>query len=301
MSFYPWSRVFIREVPKSGHLFVENLPGAGVVLGIVDILTRWREKTQWPAFGPPLPLAQKMYYPIAKAHNETNVTTLRAAEKCLDRFWADVDQTYKEEKGCSLHDCFQQVCNQQRTLRRTAPWKSTAPRIAPQSVLREIGQRISSLGLQEEKPTRFISESPRTKQKTTGIPDAARSRKPNEMTPSLETGTESEEKVQHKIKVSARAMVVFDTMIHTRRHEVQKGELEWKEILHALTSAGFAAEKLYGSAWQFTPDREKVGNYGNISLHEPHPDPKVPFHMARAMGKRFSRKFDWSGETFTAN
>ncbi|KAI1867582.1 hypothetical protein JX265_007384 [Neoarthrinium moseri] len=64
-----------------------------------------------------------------------------------------------------------------------------------------------------------------------------------------------------------------------------------------MTSIGFRAEKLYGSVWQFAPT-EKLQLYQALQVHEPHPNPKIPHWVARAIGRRMSRRWGWSLDTF---
>ena len=78
-----------------------------------------------------------------------------------------------------------------------------------------------------------------------------------------------------------------------------------------MTHVGFAAEKQYGSAWQFRPvtsDREedraakktaeRLGITQPIIFHEPHPDKKLGFRMARQVGRRLTRAYGWNCTTF---
>ena len=66
-----------------------------------------------------------------------------------------------------------------------------------------------------------------------------------------------------------------------------------------MASVGFEIEKLHGSAWQFTPTRLDVE--ASIQFHEPHPEGKIPFVVARRHGRRLYRTYGWTGETFVRN
>ena len=69
------------------------------------------------------------------------------------------------------------------------------------------------------------------------------------------------------------------------------------DFVYAMTSTGiFSAEKLYGSAWQF--QRLDGEGQSSIMFHEPHPLAKIPFTIARRMGRRLGRAFGWDGATF---
>ncbi|KEF56708.1 uncharacterized protein A1O9_06897 [Exophiala aquamarina CBS 119918] len=63
-----------------------------------------------------------------------------------------------------------------------------------------------------------------------------------------------------------------------------------------MASIGFAAEKLYGSVWHFTPLRLDVER--SIQFHEPHPSGKIPFTTARRHGSGLNRAYGWHGGIF---
>lgn len=89
------------------------------------------------------------------------------------------------------------------------------------------------------------------------------------------------EDTQPTFVVDARALRVFRTLFHDPSVTSTPGEIPWNDFLHALTSTGFAAEKLYGSVWQLSPTMLDVER--SIQFHEPHPRGKIPFHVASIM------------------
>lgn len=96
--------------------------------------------------------------------------------------------------------------------------------------------------------------------------------------------------------VDKRALKVFDTLFFVPKAHAQSGELEWKDLLHAMTSIGFSAAKIYGSVWMFEPNAE-LKDKGPIQFHEPHPG-KLRYSRARAFGRRLAKRYGWSGATF---
>jgi hypothetical protein len=72
--------------------------------------------------------------------------------------------------------------------------------------------------------------------------------------------------------------------------------IRWTEIRNALTKLGFAAEKLHGSAWQFTPTAIDLPR--GIQFHEPHPNSEVLLVLARRYGARSMRAYGWDGTMF---
>lgn len=106
----------------------------------------------------------------------------------------------------------------------------------------------------------------------------------------------NEHNAQSKSTVDGRAFKVFRTLFHNPRVTSTPGEVPWADFLHAMASMGFAAEKLYGSVWQFQPTRLDVER--SIQFHEPHPCSKIPFMTARQFGRRLSRAYGWDGGMF---
>lgn len=60
---------------------------------------------------------------------------------------------------------------------------------------------------------------------------------------------------------------------------------------------GFSAKQLYGSVWRFAPTGDSV-IYCSVQLHEPDPNDKITYLVVMHFGRRLSRSFDWSYETF---
>ena len=96
--------------------------------------------------------------------------------------------------------------------------------------------------------------------------------------------------------VDSRALKVFRTLFFHSAVTSTPGEVSWNDFLHAMTSVGFSAEKLYGSVWHFQPSKLDVER--SIQFHEPHPVSKIPFTVARRIGRRLSRAYGWFGAMF---
>jgi hypothetical protein len=99
------------------------------------------------------------------------------------------------------------------------------------------------------------------------------------------------------LAVDKRAFKVYSTLFHSPDSPNQPGEIAWPDFLHAMVEAGFGAMKLQGSAWHFTPERSDVDR--SIQFHEPHPGNKLPFTWARRYGRRLTRAYGWTRESFT--
>jgi hypothetical protein len=183
-----------------------------------------------------------------------------------------------------------------RTLQRTSEWiePTPSPSVPAVSMDSALADNFSILDIQErmEKTlgpdtmvpikTRLKTRGPATTKETeiTSISG------PSELPP------------PQIIPVSKRACKVFSILFHNPTFETPPGEILWSEFLHALSSAGFAVEKQYGSAWMFTPPA--TSGLRSIIFHEPHPTNKIPFYLARRYGRRLERVYGWSGETFVS-
>jgi len=103
-----------------------------------------------------------------------------------------------------------------------------------------------------------------------------------------------------KFEVDARALKVFKTIFFTPSISATPGEIKWPDFLHAMTSVGFAPEKLYGCVWHFSPTHAHAKR--SINVHGPHKDgkaaDKLPYRVARSIGRRLNRAYGWDGSRF---
>lgn len=102
------------------------------------------------------------------------------------------------------------------------------------------------------------------------------------------------------ITVDKRSHKVFKTLL--RPTPADLGEIpkavKWDDFKRAMVRAGFSAQKLRGSAWQFMPASDQAVTRG-IQFHEPHPDNEIPYAIAKRFGRRLERVYGWSANTFT--
>lgn len=97
-------------------------------------------------------------------------------------------------------------------------------------------------------------------------------------------------------EVSKRGYKVFTTLFYSSTEEQPPGEVAWSEFLSAMASVGFSMQKLGGSAWVFAPTNDEWKQ--SIIFHEPHPESRMSFQMARRFGRRLWRTYGWSSENF---
>ncbi len=232
----------------------------------------------------------KFDYPSDKRRTPDTVKKMIAAEQALDNFWQLANEKFRRYTGTTPIALVEHLIGD-RPLQRTSPW------VEPSKLDLKSSLESEAFSVHFHDATKQItgsfdklSVSSKAKTKTRGaaavenevpIPTVA---KPATSSPS-------------RIKVDKRALKVFRTLFHSPDNPDQPGEVSWKNFLHALVSAGFAAEKLQGSAWHFTPTAADVER--SIQFHEPHPSDKLPFTWARRYGRRLTRAFGWSLETFS--
>lgn len=249
----------------------------------------------------------KFEYPITAKRTRMNVEKMRLAEANLDRFWKELDAFCKLRAGKAPKDLLNHDITEGRTIRRTPPW------FEPPKVRREaveapkpagpeyIYQSFSLLNHDQKSEITGafdrLSLNDKSKPKTRGTagPNADRAR--------LNVGARLEDQQQDAAShqqpifhLDKRAHRVFKVLFHSPLSGNTPSEVRWTDFLHALASTGFSAEKLHGSAWQFTP--KSLALERSIQFHEPHPSSKLPFTWARRYGRRLARAYGWEGEMF---
>ncbi|KIW29220.1 hypothetical protein, variant 2 [Cladophialophora immunda] len=251
-----------------------------------------------------VPLSRHLQYPTERVHNVTNVNACRQAENQLDRLWKVVDAHFRKYTDKTLHEIFLSRDVKAREIHRTPEW--TPPPQVPQPPNKEkeneaLSDSFSRLNVEPDRPGKFKGPevSRASKFKTRGPshpPDSS------DATPPVPDDPTSFSTPPFPVfTLPRRAYRVFASLFPTPSNSSQGGEISWIDFLHAMTRIGFAAEKLYGSVWQFTPpdglDWENTNTRG-IHIHEPHPAPKMGLGTARRIGRRLGRRYGLSAERF---
>ncbi|KAI0137708.1 hypothetical protein F4776DRAFT_671042 [Hypoxylon sp. NC0597] len=237
----------------------------------------------------------KMKYPVDKRPSQSNVEAIQAAETALDSFWEKVIAEVREAglwKGRI----------KEVLLRR--PERKVAYVETPKSDKRSTSDitAVETFGgdslRQDAKPQSTLVTAPKVKEKTRPPEKPVQEDAANDENAPDDGGNPP----QSTFEVDKRAKKVFSMLFYDPSVSRSRlpGEIPWADFLYAMHHVGFSIEKLGGSRWQFTPGPTLEGDeYSRgIQFHEPHPNDKVPFIIARLHGRRLARAYGWDGEMF---
>lgn len=228
-------------------------------------------------------------YPSEKRRTAATTEKMREAEKDLDLFWHTVDSYYEQKTGKPLIQLMSSLTSP-RELERTSEWVEPETQATSQGMVSPdfITNHFSTLDIGESIEGGDIHVPIKVKIKTRGsatIPALAHDPEP----PAVALIPPS------TIAVTKRALQIFSALFYDPTQALPPGEIPWSDFVHALSSAGFGVEKQHGSAWLFTPSE---ATQRSIIFHEPHPASKIPIHIARRHGRRLTRAYGWTSETF---
>jgi hypothetical protein len=220
-----------------------------------------------------------------------------AAETALDLFWRAANAHWVRYVGTTPTALVKHIIGD-RTLYRTPPWveplnkplTSISHFDAPAMMHPFFGHN-HDVNQQVTGNFNKLSVTVKEKRKTRGEVDGR-----EEGMAGIAATVDDELTLSPTFKVDKRAHKVFRSLFHSPNSPDQPGEVAWPDFLHAMIKAGFGAEKLQGSAWHFTPQNLDVDR--SIQFHEPHPSNKLPFVWARRYGRRLTRAFGWTRDSF---
>ncbi|MCJ1419547.1 hypothetical protein MMC32_005902 [Xylographa parallela] len=213
---------------------------------------------------------------------------MRKAEQNLDAFWRAIDDEaarkdsalqglatlYKVAEGCELQ--------------RTPEWVEPVEEVRKTVETEVPYEAFARASLDPEKSNLIVTDE-KIKIKTRGL-----ARQPPHV---VEEAIVDQPDHQPSFIMGKLVLKVFSALFYTPTALSENpGEIPWLDFVHALHSVGFAACKLYGSVWQFTPTKLDVER--SIQFHEPHPHGKILFAVARRHGRRLTRAYGWDGAMF---
>lgn len=294
--YQPWAQNFEEEAVNVKDDLEKAFAGKSKLWA--QILTSFKDTNLAKVTKLGEPLRGNFVYPFGKRRTKENVEKLRRAEQNLDTFWAQVDRLTLTGSRTNQGSAVQRLFSQARILQRTPEWvdQPTAQLVTILTVEQPLSPLYFSLwaGRSHEQAADHAETKPsKAKVKTRGTID-------QQATESVQPRREEEEdRPQPCFRVDSRALKVFRTLFFNPDITSTPGEIPWNDFVHAMTSVGFAAQKLYGSVWQFSPTQLDVE--ASIHIHEPHPRGKIPFMIARRHGRRLAREYGWAGSMFVLN
>ncbi|KAJ8111837.1 hypothetical protein OPT61_g5657 [Boeremia exigua] len=239
------------------------------------------------------PLREKLIYPAHKEHTQEHVAAMRSSEQNLDYFWMMVDRRFESKTGKARHEILQECLNEYGPMTRTAPWVDISGKKQERfdggkpAALTEF-EMAHNISLQFTGSFDRLSVAEKVKAKTRGDAKPSTHRTADQAKHTHLNSTE------RSFTVNKATYKVMKTLFHVPTHEASNlpTNIKWNDFTRAMINIGFAAEKLQGSAWQFTPKGD-VGAGRSIQFHEPHPDSNIPFVMAKRFGRRLFRVYGW--------
>ncbi|KAI1359476.1 hypothetical protein F5Y08DRAFT_319602 [Xylaria arbuscula] len=247
----------------------------------------------------------RFQYPIGKRMNKANAEVLRKSEANLDEFWRAVDSMLYRTSGSMNGTAYKRLFSQPRYLQRTPEWVEPHSKKEDNSnegqnpktslcdfVLNPFSGPFQVTGpVPSARAEALAAAAGRIKVKRCREPGIGSTSQLHVAPPPT-----SLPDLRPTFEVDARSLKVFRLVFFTQAANTTAGEVPWREFLHAMGSTGFTAQKLYGSVWHFQPTRCDVER--SIQFHEPHPQGKIPFEMARRYGRRLNRAYGWHGAMF---
>lgn len=103
-----------------------------------------------------------------------------------------------------------------------------------------------------------------------------------------------------RFTVGKKAHHTFWTVFFQPSASSHPGEILRTEFLSAMNTISFSPEKVHGSVWRFTPrEASVIDPQQPINFHEPHPEGKLKFEVARNCGRRLTKNYGIDSSSFT--
>ncbi|VUC25786.1 unnamed protein product [Clonostachys rosea] len=236
-------------------------------------------------------------YPINKSRTKENTAILQAAERHLDGRWDKYDAHLEKQLCPETVEKLQTGVPKRGELRRTPDWIEPEIKPAQQTTEDQEPANVKFDGWTDE-PFNKSKLEIRVKPKTTG---QARSGYDEESPqPALDDAQDLDSHLP-RFTLRNRAYRTFSSVFNVPSPDTPPSEVIWTDFLHAMRAVGFTSEKLYGSVWRFTPNAGKIfgGVESAINFHEPHPSGRLPFWTARRYGRRMTRNYGITGQSFS--
>lgn len=191
----------------------------------------------------------------------------------------------------SGHETLRRLLTSMPLLNRTPEWTQPVvekPPMRPATLLstEPLSDPFPQLGIGKGKIRLASEPEARAKVKTKGVAN------PTDVPPERIDALPLQREV---LLADARVLRVSRSLFFDPNIRSTPGELDWTEFLNAMESVGSnysKSGKTSGSSRRFT------GRDHGISIDAPHPRGKIPFWMARFIGRRLNHRLGWDGTSF---
>ncbi|KAI0602231.1 hypothetical protein F4775DRAFT_229365 [Biscogniauxia sp. FL1348] len=264
------------------------------------------------------PSGLRFHYPSKRRITGPKTRQRQQAERNLDDFWRAFDQFYENKNGRSMRDELGAIGIEWREPKRTADWvpRNKEKKVQSKPTEEEINnfQVPGDRNAPEPVPSRFVTEPEKVKPKTRGTADISKAASkdnragagddgttppvPEDPNSSEDPSNGASEATPSVFTVNKRAYQVFTAMFaaSTGQDAQAVGEIAWTDFMYAMTSIGFTAERRQGSSWHFMPSW--LSTKKGISFHEPHPDNKIHYILARNLAHNLRERYGFSRDSF---
>jgi len=241
-----------------------------------------------------------MPYPVGKRRTKENVEIMQATKRRLDELWSKFDayvQEYLDEKRLGYLEFLAPSRGQ---IQRTPDWIEPANPSNKAKKDAALQECITPL-IPERQPDTVDLPIRSEKRKTRGIandPSTEPVEVAADLRPVASEGTNTP--LTPRFTVGKKTQHTFSTIFFQPSASSHPGEVPWTEFLSAMNTIGFSPEKVYGSAWRFTPREGEVSLRQSSQLISTSRIPRgnLRFEVARNYGRRLTRDYGIDGSSF---
>ncbi|KAI4615211.1 hypothetical protein J4E83_006937 [Alternaria metachromatica] len=240
-----------------------------------------------------------MPYPVGKRRTKENVEIMQATERRLDELWSKFDAHVQKYLKKIHLEALESLAPSRGQIQRTPDWIEPAKPSNKAKKDAALQEYITPL-IPEQQPDPVDLPIRSEKRKTRGIANDP-STEPVEVAADLQpvASEETNTPPTPRFTVGKKTQHTFSTIFFQPSASSHPGEVPWTEFLSAMNTIGFSPEKVYGSVWRFTPREGGVITVKQpINFHEPHPEGKLRFEVARNYGRRLTRNYGIDGSSF---
>ena len=237
------------------------------------------------------PTSGRFYYPVHERRTKENNEALQAAERNLDALWDRFDAHMRQHVSAASYEALQKFMPKKDEIQRTPDWKE------PSEIAHEASATVNLDSGDNDGEN--LSDQTSSLNLTGKMKTGAQS---SQETPTDQNGqpiTTSAPLRGPVFSLEETPYKVFSTLFYQPLVQSAPGEVAWTDFVHAMEKIDFVPEKLYGLVWRFTPGPDaKFSVEDAVHFHEPHPQDKFPFYVARRYGRRLNRMYGLDASSF---